>query len=196
MTRNDAGEHSRKRVQFATVFHILAEGRPMIEYEFLNSLFNFLQVRHIPKKQWSDNSGWAMAEVLYSLVKTKLVETVANAQFFAITCNEATSVDNQSWLSIHIYTMKDWIRQPYLLALKCCVDGGSANNMREAVVNAMTDGGALSRKDIAQKFVSFGTDGISVFQGPRTGVTRQSLHITTLSTCYCYIVEDGSGFRC
>lgn len=72
MTRNDAGERSRKRVQFSTVFHILAEGRPMVEYESLNSLFSFLQVRHLPKKHWSDNSGWAMAAVLYSLVKTKL----------------------------------------------------------------------------------------------------------------------------
>jgi len=69
--------------------------------------------------------------------------------------------------------MKDWIQQPYLLALKCCVDGGSANNMKEVVVNALTGEGALSRKDIAEKFVSIGANGVSVFQGPKTGVTQQ-----------------------
>ena len=173
MAQNEAGERSRKRVQFATIFHILAQGRPMLEYESLNLLFNFLQVRHLPKKHWSDNSGWAMADVMYALVKAKLQETLTAARYFAITVDEVTSVDNQSWMSIHIYVMKDWIRQPYLLGLKCVTDGGSASNLTEVIVEAMKTDGGISRRTVAEKFVSFGADGVSVFQGSRTGVTRR-----------------------
>ena len=34
-------EHARKRIQFATILHLLHEGRPMVEYSELESLFTF-----------------------------------------------------------------------------------------------------------------------------------------------------------
>jgi hypothetical protein len=47
---NFRGERARKKVQFATVFHVLSEGSPMIEYESLQRLLLFLEVPHCPKK--------------------------------------------------------------------------------------------------------------------------------------------------
>jgi hypothetical protein len=38
------GEKSQKVVQFSTMFHMLEQGYPMLEYESLRLLFKFLEV--------------------------------------------------------------------------------------------------------------------------------------------------------
>lgn len=54
-------ESHKKRVQFSTLFHVLSEGRPMVEYESLLPLYKLLNVPDLPVAHWSDNSGWTMA---------------------------------------------------------------------------------------------------------------------------------------
>ena len=41
----------------------------------------------------------------------------------AISANEVNIVDNQSWLSMHIYVCQAWKRVPILLCLERLVDG-------------------------------------------------------------------------
>ncbi len=41
----DAGEKGIKVVQFATIFHLLQLGCPMLEYEVIKSLYEFLVVQ-------------------------------------------------------------------------------------------------------------------------------------------------------
>jgi hypothetical protein len=43
-------ERARKRQQFATVLHLLQEGRPMLEYPALKPLFTFLGVPTITRR--------------------------------------------------------------------------------------------------------------------------------------------------
>jgi len=50
LVQNESKEQAHKHVQFATIFHILNDGRPIIEYESLQSLLKFLNVSHMPKK--------------------------------------------------------------------------------------------------------------------------------------------------
>jgi len=45
-----ARENWCKIVQFATFFHVLENGEPMVEYEYLKPLFEFLKVKNLPKK--------------------------------------------------------------------------------------------------------------------------------------------------
>jgi hypothetical protein len=39
----------KKKVQFTTLFHTLAIGRPMLQYESLEELFEFVKVPNFPK---------------------------------------------------------------------------------------------------------------------------------------------------
>lgn len=58
----------KKRVQMATMFQILASGRPMVEYEERRELYDFLEVPEMPKVHWTDNSAWCMAEAMFNQV--------------------------------------------------------------------------------------------------------------------------------
>jgi hypothetical protein len=66
-------------------------------------------------------------------------------------------------------------------------DGATANGLTELLMGSLVTKGGLNEDAIAEKLVCFGADGVSAFQGKRTGVTVQirnnfALHATgTLS---------------
>jgi hypothetical protein len=62
------GMRKKKRVQMATIFHLLAEGRSMIDFPRTKALFNFLEVPVLPQKHWTESSSWCLAEAMYSKV--------------------------------------------------------------------------------------------------------------------------------
>ena len=59
------GERARKRIQFATILHLLQEGHPMLEYAALQPLLKFLEVPKLPRRHWFNNAGWELAECLH-----------------------------------------------------------------------------------------------------------------------------------
>jgi hypothetical protein len=48
------GEKAQKVVQFFTMFHLLQQGCPMLEYESLRLLFEFLEMPKNNKKHYND----------------------------------------------------------------------------------------------------------------------------------------------
>jgi hypothetical protein len=66
------GERARKIAQFATVFHLLRQGRPMLECESHKELFDFLKMPNQSKRHWSDNCGWLISKYLYRQVVMKM----------------------------------------------------------------------------------------------------------------------------
>jgi hypothetical protein len=42
-------ERKKKKVQFASLFHILSQGRPLVHYESLEHLYEFLDVPNLPR---------------------------------------------------------------------------------------------------------------------------------------------------
>jgi hypothetical protein len=65
-----------------------------------------------------------MTESLFNVVQARTKEIVSTASYFSITCDEVTTLDNQSWISTHIYTIQDWKRVPMLLCLQRVIEGG------------------------------------------------------------------------
>jgi hypothetical protein len=63
--REVKGERARKRQQLATIFLFLQQGHPMVEYEAIRSLMQFLGVPKLAQRHWSDCSGWSMAAHIY-----------------------------------------------------------------------------------------------------------------------------------
>ena len=64
-------ESKQKRVQLATLFQILSDGRPILEFQSRVELYQFLQVPNYPRAHWSHTSGWILSEHIYSFVKKK-----------------------------------------------------------------------------------------------------------------------------
>jgi len=63
----------QKLVQFSSVLHHLSHQRPMVAYEQQQELhqlfYNHSLTSIMPRKHWSDNSGWEIAESLTEVVR-------------------------------------------------------------------------------------------------------------------------------
>jgi hypothetical protein len=166
-------EREKKKVQFATLFQILADGRPMLEYESRATLYEFLYVPNFPRMHWSDNSGWIMAEFMYAEVRIAISRVLVGANYVALTCDEVSTIDNGSWISIHAYVVQNWSRIPYLISLERVVEGGGSDNLTQVIIDALTAAAKIERLALSKTLLCFGADGVSTFQGAKTGVTQQ-----------------------
>jgi hypothetical protein len=116
----------------------------MLEFEAMKSLFCFLNVLMNPQNHWSDSTGRVMAECLHKQVIKKMKEVVAGSKYFALSCDEVTMIDNQSWISIHYYVVQDWCHLPILIFLEQIIEGGGSNNLTKVImVIFFKNGGCL-----------------------------------------------------
>ena len=61
VNQNNSIEARRKRVQLATLFEVLSDGRPMAEFCSKLALYELLGVPNLPRVHWSTGDGWLMA---------------------------------------------------------------------------------------------------------------------------------------
>jgi hypothetical protein len=87
-----------------------------------------------------------MDEFIYGEVQSAIKSKVSSAQFFAITCDETTSVDNGSWLSVHAYVCEDWTRVPHLIELSRIQEAPTASHLIAVIVEALEKGGVLDQR--------------------------------------------------
>jgi hypothetical protein len=140
---------TKKKAQFIIVLFLLLNGRPMIDFPAYKDLFNFLNVPFVPYKHWSVSSGWGIVECLGEVVDHCIQKALAECSFFSLTCDEVTIVDNQIWISVHVYVVKnDYFRMPYLLALERVEGGTCSNNLTKLITSFLKENGGLSREDI------------------------------------------------
>jgi hypothetical protein len=56
---------------------------------------------------------------MHDVVLNSNINVVQGANLFLVTTNEVTSImDNQQWISVHVYVMKDYYQIPILLTLE------------------------------------------------------------------------------
>jgi hypothetical protein len=80
-----------------------------------------------------------------------------------MSCDEVTTIDNQSWLFVHVYVTKECKRVPILLNLQCVVDETTFDNLTSFIVESLMEFGSLSEIYFANKLVYFGADGVTIF---------------------------------
>jgi hypothetical protein len=87
-------EMERKKVQFATLFHILEGVHPIVEYENRKALYSFINVPKKPKMHKSNNLNWIMVEFMYAQVTKAILATISIANYMVLTCDEVNTMDN------------------------------------------------------------------------------------------------------
>jgi hypothetical protein len=70
-----------------------------------------------------------MAKAFHTIVMQAMKLALGKVHVFTLSCDEVILVDNQFWLSIHAYTIQNWIKVPMLLFLECLVHGFNATNL-------------------------------------------------------------------
>jgi hypothetical protein len=152
----------------------------------------------VPLKHWTEGSGWEMAESLFNIVQARTKEIVSTAPYFSITCDEVTTLDNQSWISVHVYTIQDWVRVPMFLCLQRVTEGGDADNITKMILAALTSEGGLTPHHIRDRFMAFGADGAAVLQGKRNCVTNklQVFHAPHMQCMHCVAHRNNLAVQC
>jgi len=97
------------------------------------------------------------------LVATKTTIQIVN--YISINYDKVTSIDNQSWISIHAYVVEDFKRTPILVNLKWDTEGCTTNNLTKMIWNSMKGFGGLFDHDLVTKVVCSSVDGVATFQG-------------------------------
>jgi hypothetical protein len=180
-----AGERARKRQQMGIIFHLLTTGRPMVDYTAMRPLLQFISVPKLSKWHWSDSAGWMLAECMIRQIEAKALDTVSSARFFLVSCNEVTSIDNGSWISIHYYVVQNWNRVPILIMLEQVKEQTTSTNFLEIILKAVKDKGGVGDGSLVHKLMSF-----SVGKFPPACYSEPCYSaIMMYSTCPLFLLE-------
>jgi hypothetical protein len=78
------------------------------------------------------------------------------------------------------------------------IDGGGADNITKMILDALTNEGGLTPHQIRDQFMAFGTDGASVLQGKRNGVTNklQVSHAPHMQDMHCVAQRNNLAVQC
>ena len=94
-----------------------------------------------------------MSEHLHISVLLRLRSVVQSARIVSISCDEVTTVNNTSWIGIHVYTMEGWKRVSHVST------AGIASNLTTVIMDALINEGGLSTNEIAEKVIYFWANG-------------------------------------
>jgi hypothetical protein len=83
-----------------------------------------------------------------------------------MTANEVITLDNQQWISVHVYVMKDCCRFPILLTLECVEMNAIAHNITSIFLKCMVKHRGVSVEELISWWVCLGCD--EDFFVPRT----------------------------
>jgi len=88
---------------------------------------------------------------------------IQKVRLIFISIDEVTTMDFQSWLSIHVYLVDGWKFNPILLTLEQLVNGGTIDNLTKVIMDNVLQYEGLSKFDLVSKLISFGAHGVLVF---------------------------------
>lgn len=88
-----------------------------------------------------------------------------------MSCDEVMSQRRESWASFTAYIVVNWEYRPIPLLMTRLYDGASSATLLATLLETLEQYGGLPRPGIGANLVSFGADGVSVFQGVRIGIT-------------------------
>ena len=137
----------------------------MIGYPLITTLLYFSKVQNYPNSHWLVNNGWEWAICLAHVKKEDMKESIKDLNFIALSLDEVIAIDNTSWVCMHVYTVNNLCRQPFLLFVAKLNSSATTENLYELLKTTLIESGGLDSMEIAKKLVCVGADGALVMQG-------------------------------
>jgi len=69
------------------------------------------------------------------------MKAIQCTKFITCSCNKVTTIDNDSWICVHVYMFQSWTKVPNLLSVECIVDGLGSNNLIEVIMVTLVKSG-------------------------------------------------------
>ncbi len=132
----------------------------MTNFGDFKRFFQFLRVEHYPWKHWLDTTSWTMVEAVHNLMLWTINVVIYKTLFISMNCDEATIVNNQSWLSIHLYVINGWKWVPILLNLQRVLDSVI---FTELITHNFVEFERMTEIDVANKLVYLKANGMTIF---------------------------------
>ncbi len=70
---NGGKVEKKKIVQFVAIFHLLKHGRPMINFEHMKGLYDFLKIHHMPRKHLTYSTSWGMVVAMHDVILKQIM---------------------------------------------------------------------------------------------------------------------------
>jgi uncharacterized protein YjhX (UPF0386 family) len=119
--------------------------------------YHFWKVENNFNNHWTYTRGWGMVECMNNVVLATTKMAIQTIKCINVSCNEVTSIDNQSWIFVHVFVVKDFKRTPIFVNLEGVIKSCTMNNDHESIT----------------KVVCFNVDGATTFQSITIGVSTQ-----------------------
>jgi hypothetical protein len=84
-----------------------------------------------------------MAKFMHQVVMRATKVVIQVAHYVVMNCAEVSTIDNQSWMSIHYYVVQNWVRIPILIFLDKVVAGLRSDNLFKLIMEVLIIGGGL-----------------------------------------------------
>jgi hypothetical protein len=75
-----------------------------------------------------------MAKCMHKSVLQNTKTIVWDFAFFGLNADEVTTINNQWWISVHVYVMQNWIHIPILLTLEWVEVGAIIENITTIIL--------------------------------------------------------------
>jgi hypothetical protein len=82
----------------------LSSGQAIINFESLKEFFCVLKVKD---KHWTNFTSWNITKSINELL-LEFAQNVVVANFLSIIVDEVIAIDNNFWISLHLYVFQSW----------------------------------------------------------------------------------------
>ena len=100
-------------------------------------------------------------------------EKIKHSNYIALSLDEVTTIDNTSWVCMHVYTINDLCRQPFILSIAKLDCSAIATKLYELLKSTLIDCGGMDIMEIAKNLVCVGVDGALVMQGQKASLCQR-----------------------
>ncbi len=94
----------------------------------------------------------------------RLIKVVQKIKYLIVSCDEITTINNQSLCNVHAYVVDGFKRMPLLLNLERVVGKGFVDNLATSILRSLMKYGCLIVEQIGSKIVCFGLDGVATYK--------------------------------
>ena len=89
-------------------------------------------------KHWNASSSWDMVDSMATILVDHIEKILTEARFYAISADKVTTIDHESWLSVHIYIAIGFSCLPILLSLSRLIEGNTTSAVKECILMSLS----------------------------------------------------------
>ncbi len=110
---------------------------------------------------------------MHHIIMESMKVAIQKAKYIIVSCDEVTTIDKQSWCSLHAHIIDGFKRVPLLLNLERLLGRGTVDNFITLILKSLMEYGGLTTKHVVSKLTCFASDKVVVFTNIQTTVVTQ-----------------------